>query len=215
MSDHKDLLFAQMLGSRLCHDLITPVSAVNSGLELLEGQDGDNLQEIYDLIAKSAKTASHRLSFYRFAFGSGGVANLKTLTSIRPLVEQYLDPNKFNLVWNIPDDTLTGAPDLKNWAKLLTNMILCTVEAAPFGGTITVAIADQDDINLITSIDTSRIAIADEVCHTIESGTNIESATPRTIQAFLIWKLLSSLHRRIIICRSNEKLELRTQLSAE
>lgn len=63
---------SQSLASRLCHDLISPVGAVNSGIELLtefgDDPDGESMQ----LIATSAKTASEKLQFFRIAYGNVG-----------------------------------------------------------------------------------------------------------------------------------------------
>jgi histidine phosphotransferase ChpT len=63
------ICFAQMLASRLCHDLITPISAVNTGLELLEDCSEDDRIQLMALSLQSAQTASRRLVFYRAAFG--------------------------------------------------------------------------------------------------------------------------------------------------
>ena len=63
---------AALLCSRVCHDVISPVGAINNGLELLDegGTDDDAL----DLIRTSALNASVRLKFARLAFGASGSA---------------------------------------------------------------------------------------------------------------------------------------------
>jgi histidine phosphotransferase ChpT len=52
--------------------MISPVGAVNSGIELLtefgDDPDGESMQ----LIATSAKTASEKLQFFRIAYGNVG-----------------------------------------------------------------------------------------------------------------------------------------------
>ena len=61
---------AALLCSRVCHDVISPVGAINNGLELLDegGADADAL----DLIRTSALNASVRLKLARLAFGASG-----------------------------------------------------------------------------------------------------------------------------------------------
>ena len=61
---------AALLCSRLCHDIISPVGAINNGLELLDdgGADGAALR----LVRDSARKASARLKFARLAFGAAG-----------------------------------------------------------------------------------------------------------------------------------------------
>ncbi len=61
---------AALLCSRVCHDVISPVGAINNGLELLdEGRCGCRAM---DLIRTSALNASVRLKFARLAFGASG-----------------------------------------------------------------------------------------------------------------------------------------------
>jgi len=56
-----ELRVAELLASRLCHDLISPVGAVNSGIELMtefgDGVDSESMQ----LVSTSAKLASECL----------------------------------------------------------------------------------------------------------------------------------------------------------
>jgi len=64
MSAYEKLKFSENLSSRLCHDLITPMGAINTGLELLLEQDdlkSQESEEIMELIRQSAQTSSNRL----------------------------------------------------------------------------------------------------------------------------------------------------------
>ena len=72
---------AALLSSKLCHDLISPVGAINNGLELLDegGADADAM----NLIRNSARTASARLQFARIAYGAAGSAACKSRPAMR------------------------------------------------------------------------------------------------------------------------------------
>ena len=50
---------AALLCSKVCHDVISPVGAINNGLELLEEGGAD--EDAMNLIKTSARTASSRL----------------------------------------------------------------------------------------------------------------------------------------------------------
>jgi histidine phosphotransferase ChpT len=67
-----ELRVLELLCSRLCHDLISPVMAVNNGIELLADDEGDMGADIRDLLTLSAGSAAARLQFYRIAYGLGG-----------------------------------------------------------------------------------------------------------------------------------------------
>ena len=57
------LELAALLCSRVCHDLISPVGAIVNGLEVLDDNPKpDDREFALDLIRKSAKTASARLT---------------------------------------------------------------------------------------------------------------------------------------------------------
>src|ERR1700753_3736852 len=65
--------FASLLCSRLCHDLLSPVGALNNGLELLaEETDPEMRQRCLDLLRESARASANKLKFFRLAFGAAG-----------------------------------------------------------------------------------------------------------------------------------------------
>ena len=60
-----DLDFAALLCSRLCHDLVSPVGAINNGLELLEEETDAAMREaVFDLITKSTQQTANSYSFF-------------------------------------------------------------------------------------------------------------------------------------------------------
>src|SRR5581483_10965798 len=72
------LRVAELLAARICHDLISPITAIANGAELLGEDDPDFAREAVALVGQSARNANARLQFFRFAFGftGGGLAGL-------------------------------------------------------------------------------------------------------------------------------------------
>lgn len=128
---------AALLCSRVCHDIISPVGAVNNGLELLdEGATEDAMM----LIRTSARKASARLQFARIAFGAAGSAGMLIDTGDAEAVAgAYLRDEKPELTWQGRRALLP-----KNKVKLLLNLILIAHAAIPKGGRITVTLDDVD-----------------------------------------------------------------------
>lgn len=129
---------AALLCSRVCHDIISPVGAINNGLELLEegGADEDAMQ----LIRASAVNASARLQYARLAFGAAGSAGMQIDTGdAHNVANAYIRNEKPELEWR-------GARALlpKNKVKLLLNLILIANGAIPRGGKITVQLDDPE-----------------------------------------------------------------------
>ncbi|MGN6143300.1 MULTISPECIES: histidine phosphotransferase ChpT [Phyllobacteriaceae] len=129
---------AALLCSRVCHDIISPVGAINNGLELLDEGGAD--EDAMNLIRQSARNASARLQFARIAFGAAGSAGMQIDTGdAEAVATAFLKNEKPELTW-------TGARALlpKNKVKLLLNLILIANAAIPRGGKITVALEDLD-----------------------------------------------------------------------
>src|SRR3982750_4388360 len=64
---------ASLLCSRLCHDLMSPVGALNNGIELLADEhDPEMRDKCLELLADSARASANKLKFFRLAFGAGG-----------------------------------------------------------------------------------------------------------------------------------------------
>jgi histidine phosphotransferase ChpT len=129
---------AALLCSRVCHDIISPVGAINNGLELLDegGADADAMQ----LIRTSARNASARLQFARIAFGAAGSAGMVIDTGdAEAVATAFLRNEKPELTW-------TGRRALlpKNKVKLLLNLILVALAAIPRGGKIGVTLEDVE-----------------------------------------------------------------------
>ncbi len=108
MEPRIELRVAELLTSRLCHDLISPVGTVNSGIELMtefgDDPDGESMQ----LVATSAKTASEKLQFFRIAYGNAGSgANIPLGDGLR-LVEPVCANQRTSVV--IDDQTAGALP---------------------------------------------------------------------------------------------------------
>jgi histidine phosphotransferase ChpT len=129
--------FASLLCSRLCHDLLSPVGAMNNGLELLADEhDPEMRQRCMDLLAESAKAAADKLKFFRLAFGAAGgfgaeVDPKEAKLVIEPLVTSS---GRTALEWAVPAQMMP-----KRAVNILLNLVLLANEALVRGGTLSVA----------------------------------------------------------------------------
>ena len=67
-----ELRILELLASRICHDLISPIGAVGNGLELLEDAGPDMSGDALKLSANCVRKASALLEFFRMAYGTAG-----------------------------------------------------------------------------------------------------------------------------------------------
>ncbi|MCZ7851593.1 MULTISPECIES: histidine phosphotransferase ChpT [Agrobacterium] len=130
---------AALLCSRVCHDVISPVGAINNGLELLDegGTDDDAL----DLIRTSALNASVRLKFARLAFGASGSAgaSIDTGEAEKAAQDFAAAEKKAEVSWNGPRAIVA-----KNRVKLLLNLFLVAYGSIPRGGNVDVLLENPD-----------------------------------------------------------------------
>ncbi len=129
---------AALLCSRVCHDIISPVGAINNGLELLDEGGAD--EDAMKLIRASAINASARLQFARIAFGAAGSAGMQIDTGdAQTVAAAFINNEKPELEW-------VGARALlpKNQVKLLLNLLLVANAAIPRGGKLRVSLENLD-----------------------------------------------------------------------
>src|SRR5687767_9210068 len=126
---------AALLCSRVCHDVISPVGAINNGLELLDEGAGDS--DALDLIRTSAVNASVRLKFARLAFGASGSvgASIDTGEAEKAAKDFAIAEKKTEVSWNGPRAIIA-----KNRVKLLLNLFLVAYAGIPRGGSIDVTL---------------------------------------------------------------------------
>lgn len=126
---------AAMLCSKVCHDLINPVGAVNNGLETLADPKQAAMADFAnEMIASAAKQAQAKLEFARLAYGASSTAGTDFDTRECERVAQILfDIEKADLEWKIEPVLMA-----KNKAKLLMNMLVIAAASVPRGGNVIV-----------------------------------------------------------------------------
>src|ERR1700733_12413257 len=117
-----------LIASRICHDVISPVGAINNGLEVLEDEQDEDMRKIaMELVKKSARQASAKLQFCRLAFGAAGSAGAEIDTGDAESVARgFIEGEKVTLIWNLPRQLLP-----KNRVKLLLNLTMIAANAIP------------------------------------------------------------------------------------
>lgn len=129
---------AALLCSRVCHDIISPVGAINNGLELLDEGGAD--EDAMKLIRASAANASARLQFARIAFGAAGSAGMQIDTGdAQAVATGFLKNEKPELEWVGNRAFLP-----KNQVKLLLNLILVANATIPRGGKLRVELISPE-----------------------------------------------------------------------
>ena len=121
---------AALIGSRICHDLISPIGAINNGLELL-GMTGTAGGAELDLISESVGNASARIRFFRIAYGAAGDQQVGRADIVSTL-KDYSAGARTEMVWGPLE------PFPRTLVRLAFLGIQCLESALPYGGRIEV-----------------------------------------------------------------------------
>lgn len=106
MTDNQDLTMtialAEMVSSRLAHEIVGPVGAISNGLELIEELGEDAGADATALVSASAKVAGARLQFYRIAYGRAGYG-MTNLAQLKAAATSFFEDAKGReLSWPLP-----------------------------------------------------------------------------------------------------------------
>jgi len=179
---------ASLLCSRLCHDLLSPVGALNNGIELLaDEQDPEMRERCLELLAESARASANKLKFFRLAFGAaGGFGDAIDTREARSALEGLFGAERrIELGWIVEDDKLS-----KGAVKLLLNLALLAGDALVRGGRLDVgAEAKQSGIELVIRAEGPRILLDPNLRETLLRGSSDGTVEPRAAGAWLAHSL--------------------------
>jgi histidine phosphotransferase ChpT len=175
---------ASLLCSRLCHDLLSPVGALNNGLELMaDEQDAEMRERCLELLNESARASANKLKFFRLAFGAAGGfgERIDTREARAALDGLFGADRRVELGWLVEDDELP-----KGAVKLLLNLALIAGDALVRGGRLDVgAEASERSLELAIRAEGPRILLDPVLRETIVTGSSDGSVEPRAAGAWL------------------------------
>jgi histidine phosphotransferase ChpT len=204
-----DLRVAELLVSRLCHDLVGPVGAVNNGMELLaEDDDPDMTGDAVALASNSARQASDTLQFFRIAYGRSGAQADMGPAEIRALAEAFLTAHKAELDWDA-DAALAAAGE--GGGKLLLNLIALGLETLPRGGRLHVGGATDGALQVTA---TGRgVRLRPESGQALDPAADVAQLSPRSVQAYFT-QLLAQRRAARVACEQDGDDSLRLRVTA-
>jgi histidine phosphotransferase ChpT len=176
---------ASLLCSRLCHDLMSPVGALNNGIELLADEhDPDMREKCLELLADSARASANKLKFFRLAFGAGGGfgEEIDTSEAHAALEGVFGAERRIELGWMVEGGKLP-----KGAVKLLLNVALLAGDALVRGGRLDVGAENTEDtIELVIRGEGPRILLDPALRETLAKGNSGTAALePRAAGAWL------------------------------
>ena len=182
--------FASLLCSRLCHDLLSPVGALNNGIELLvDEHDPDMRARCLELLADSARASANKLKFFRLAFGAaGGFADEVDTREARVAIEGLFGAEgRIQLGWMVDEPTMS-----KSALKVLLNLALIGGDALVRGGRLDVgAERHEDGTDIVVRAEGTRIVLDPELKQALIGQSSEDTIAPRAAAAWLVHSLVA------------------------
>ena len=187
----------ELLSSRICHDLVSPVGAINNGLEFMAdmADDPDGLKEAQNLIAHSATAAGARLMAFRLAYGAGAVdGNIKPEDIQKAFGTLIRTDGKIRQSWD-PFGPLGIPPSTRGFAKVLMGSLMMAADCLPKGGMIFVD-AGTGNETLIKAEGTS-VTAREGVEASLAGTLALSDVDPRLVHPYILGQSARTYHFHI------------------
>ena len=197
---------AGLLCARLCHDLVSPVSALSAALSVLDDSSASDMHEdAMDLVRESARQSQAKLEFSGIAFGAAGSApGILDTRELQRLVEGMFSASKPDIVWKVEAAGLE-----KSAARLLLNLSMLAVDSVPRGGTVTIEATESGGSSRLRLVSEGRRARLEEAVIRALDGLKPENGFDgRSIQPYYAGLIARSAGGRVSAHADEERIEI-------
>jgi histidine phosphotransferase ChpT len=178
-----DIRLLEMMASKICHDLISPVGAISNGVEILEELGPDAGEDVTGLISFSATQAAAKLKTLRMAYGLGGADSSIKPEDVHKTFGDFIGGDgRVKQDWDPHKPLGTTAPTA-GFSKILICSMLLVIEGLPKGGLIRVTKAD--DTTTLISGEGENAGLKPDYLEALDQKTSTESLTPKQVHACL------------------------------
>ena len=197
MSDKTQLHLAELMGSKICHDLVNSVGSLSNGIELLSEMKGAVDTEALDLITRSANLTLARLKFFRLAFGLNTNKTNTNWDQFYHIIESYGLEYGTNISWQSNKYTANLSD---GEAKLLLNLFHIAITCLNRGGKMSIEISPNGLAEKLKIIVGGKICnINKPVYLAATEEKKPEDISPREVTAYLARLHAKSLNKAIQI----------------
>ncbi len=188
---------ASLIGSRICHDLISPIGAIGNGLELLS-MSGAGGPEVA-LISDSVSNANARIRFFRIAFGYASPDQGTSRSEITAILQDIYGQTRLKVEWNVPSDCH------RQEAKAAFLALQCLESALPFGGDVSVS---RGDGAWHFTGRSTKLKFDPEIWACLSGSAPLADLDPKHVHFALLPEALSRLGRTITLHQDESLITL-------
>ena len=171
-----------LVASRICHDMVEPMSAIIQGLEMIKDQDGkapdpDALMLLDTGVAK----AWAKLEFFRFAMAGAVAEGDSDLEEGHAVATKLYGVLKSDLVWSAPAVKMSRPA-----VRVIVNLLLIANECLPRGGKVEITAEKRGDGGeVIVTATGPRAKLKEATAAALNGSAGDEDLSGHTIQPTL------------------------------
>ncbi len=190
---------AALVGSRICHDLISPVGAIGNGLELM-AMAGEMSGPEIGLITGSVTNATARIRFFRIAFGLAAGNQSVSELEIRTILSDSYQETRIDLDW------LAEGSVARDELRAVFLALLCAETALGRGGVLSI-LRKASGVWEVVAL-SNALTINESSWQTLQGQMPPEGLTPNQVEFGLLPYVIDTLERSLSITREDEKITL-------
>lgn len=173
----------ELIASRICHDLVSPVGAVNNGVELMQELGEDAGSEALKLISDSAQQASIRLKAFRLSYGAAGTDKNVGFKDVREAFADLLKAGRVQVEFE-PDIGVKFSMPPRGFFKTLLNLMILGEECNHGEGKITVS-ALEGNKGIKVLVTGKNPGFRDGAEAALRGETAPDDLDPRSVHAYI------------------------------
>jgi len=194
---------AAYLAARMCHDFISPASAIVSGLDLLDDPSAQDMkEEAMGLISGSARKLADLLAFTRVAFGASASAETFDARELNRLAAGLFNHMRAELDWQVE---LSGVT--KPAARAIMNLTQMAGAALPTGGIAKIrAVEEGASVAIAIEAIGPRARLKPEVLSGLRGEGMGEGLHGHWVQAYYVHLFIQDAGGRVFADVTEEKV---------
>ncbi len=176
----------ELIVSRVCHDLVSPVGAINNGIELMQELGEEAGGEAVQLVAASAQQASIRLKAFRLCYGAAGTDKNLGFKDLKEVFTDWLKAGHVEAEFE-PDLGVKFSMPPRGFFKALLNLLMLAEDCTHGSGKITVS-ALEGNKGVKVTVTGKHPGFRDGAEAALKGETVPEELDARSVHAYIVGK---------------------------
>jgi histidine phosphotransferase ChpT len=202
----------ELVASRICHDLVSPVGAISNGVELMQEMGDDAGEEAVTLISTSAQQASIRLKCFRLAYGAAGTDKNVGFRDIRDVFLNWLTSGRIEAEFEQGLEVKYSMPP-RGFFKCLLNLMMLVEECSRGEGKISVTALEAGKNGIKVAVAGKQVGFREGAEAALRGETSPDDLDPRSVHAYITGKFAQHFGFKLEHQAQTESGRLELQLS--